>query len=190
MDFWGEILCLDSSFHSLSIHTWIKESSLKKLILMIGLFYSSLHSSPTNPLIKVFIFSLLPFFGSLLVTSYWNERERRSRANEEYCLMLNLVMEKWASTDCNRVDRASSSPRRAIGLVQRSKLNFGLWKSPYIVDMCFTFPFNFLFLHLRVHLSFSPSLCINPLLPLSILLILSSHHIHFISFNDILSYLF
>ena len=39
MEFWAEILFLDSSFNPLSIRTLDQEIELEKMILIIGLFY-------------------------------------------------------------------------------------------------------------------------------------------------------
>ena len=58
-----------------------------------------------------------------------------------HCLMLDLVVEKGASKDHDRSGLSITRPR--IGtptrFVQRSRLNFGLETSLYIVDMCFLF---------------------------------------------------
>ena len=49
MEFWAEILYLDSSFNPLSIYTLgSNNQAWKKMILIIGLFYPSLHSNPKN----------------------------------------------------------------------------------------------------------------------------------------------
>ena len=55
--------------------------------------------------------------------------------------MLNLVVEKRASKDCDRSRSSITRPRTGppTGFVQRSRLNFGLETSPYTVDMCFLF---------------------------------------------------
>ena len=42
------------------------------------------------------------FFGSLLALGYQKERERRLWPKEEPFFMLNLVIEKGASKDCDR----------------------------------------------------------------------------------------
>ena len=98
------------------------------MILIIQLFYPSLYSNPKNPPIKAFIFSLLLFFGSLLVLGCQKERERRSRPKEEHCLMLNLVVEKGASKDRDRSRSSITRPRTGTptGFVQRFRLDFGL----------------------------------------------------------------
>ena len=121
------------------------------MILIIGIFYPSLHSNPKNPLIKAFIFSLLAFFGSLLASGYYKERERRSRPKEEHCLMLNLIVEKGGSKDRDRSGLSMTRPRTGTptGFVKRSRLNFGLRTSPYTVDiyfLLFSFYFFFFFL--------------------------------------------
>ena len=69
------------------------------MILIIRLFYPSLHSNLRNPHIKAFISSLLTFFCSLLALGYQKESESRSRPKEEHFMMLNLVVEKGASKD-------------------------------------------------------------------------------------------
>ena len=118
------------------------------MILIIRLFYPSLHLNPRNPPIKAFIFSLLMLFGSLLTSGYQKERKRRSRPREEHCLMLNLVLEKGASKNCDRSGSSITWPRTGTPtrFVKRSILDFGLATSPYIVDMCFLFlSFFFLF---------------------------------------------
>ena len=63
------------------------------------------------------------------------ERERRSRPNEEHCLMLNLVVEKGASKDRDRSESSITRPRRGtpMGLVQRSRLDFGLGTLTYTI---------------------------------------------------------
>ena len=55
-----------------SIHSYtsIKELYWKKMILIIGLFYPSLHSNPRNPPIKAFMFSLLIDFSLILSPNY------------------------------------------------------------------------------------------------------------------------
>ena len=113
------------------------------MILMIRLIYPSLHSNTKNPPIKAFIFSLLTFFGSLLASGYQKERERRSRPNEEHFFMLNLVVEKEASKDCDWSGSSITWPKTSIstGFVQRYRLDFGLETSPYTVAMCFIFLF-------------------------------------------------
>ena len=80
------------------------------MIVMIGLFYPSLHSNSRNPPIKAFLFSLLTFFGSLLASGYEKERQRRSRPKEEYRLMLNLVVEKGASKDRDQSGSSITRP--------------------------------------------------------------------------------
>ena len=55
--------------------------------------------------------------------------------------MLNLVVEKGASKDCDQSGLSitclgTGTPR---GFVQRSRLDFGLGKSPYTIYMCFIF---------------------------------------------------
>ena len=112
------------------------------MILIIGLFYPSLHSNLMNPPIKAFLFSLLAFFWSLLkVSGYPKERERRSRPKEEHILMLNLVVEKGASKDNDRSGLTIIRPRTGtpVGFVQRPRFDFGLGTSPYRVDICFLF---------------------------------------------------
>ena len=120
------------------------------MILIIGLFYPSLHSNPKNLPIKAFIFSILTIFGSLLALGYQKEMERRSRPKEDHCLMLNLVVEKGASKDRDQSGSSITPPRTGtpMGFVQRSRLDFGLGISLYAVDMCFIFLFLFLFLFL------------------------------------------
>ena len=55
--------------------------------------------------------------------------------------MLNLVLEKRARKDHDRSGSSIIQPRTRTptGFVQRSRLDFGLGTSPYIVDMCFIF---------------------------------------------------
>ena len=62
--------------------------------------------------------------------------------------MLNLVVEKEASKDRDWSGSSITRPKTSIstGFVQRSRLDFGLETSPYIVGMCFIFLFLFLFL--------------------------------------------
>ena len=117
----------------------------KKIILIIRLFYPSLHSNPRKPCIKAFIFSLLTFFGSLLALGYQKERERMSRPKEENFFMLNLIVEKGASKDCDRSRSNIIRPRTGTptGFVQRSRLDFGLGISPYTLDIFFYF-FSFI----------------------------------------------
>ena len=57
--------------------------------------------------------------------------------------MLNLVVEKGASKDRDRSGSSITRPKTGTptGLVQRSRSDFGLEKSLYIVDMCFLFLF-------------------------------------------------
>ena len=59
--------------------------------------------------------------------------------------MLNLVVEKGASKDHNRSGSSITWLRTGTltGFVQRSRLYFGLGKSPYTIDMCFIFIFIF-----------------------------------------------
>ena len=113
------------------------------MILIIGLFYPSLHSNPKNPPIKAFIFSLLAFFDSLLLPGYQKEKERRSRPKEGHCFMLNLVVENGTNKDRDWSRLSITRPRTGTptGFVQRSRLNFGLGTSPYAVDICFIFIF-------------------------------------------------
>ena len=68
------------------------------------------------------------FFLALLVLGNYKERERRSRPNEEHCLMLNLVVEKGASKDCDRSGLSIIHPSTdtPIGVVQRFGLDFSL----------------------------------------------------------------
>ena len=118
------------------------------MILIIRLFYPSLYSNSRNLPIKAFILSLLTFFSSLLASGYQKERERRLRPKEEYCLMLNLVVEKGASKNHDRSGSSIIRPRTGTptGFVQRSRLEFGLGTSPYILDMCYIFIFLFIFI--------------------------------------------
>ena len=104
------------------------------MILIIGLFYSSLHSNPKHLPIKAFIFFLLA-------------SRRRSRPKEENFLMLKLVVEKGASKDRDRSRSSITRPRTGtlIGFVQRCRLDFGLRTSPFAVDIIF-FLFLFIFL--------------------------------------------
>ena len=53
----------------------------------------------------------------------------------------NLVVEKGASKDHDQSGSSITRPKKGtpIGFVQRSRLNFGLGTSPYIVDKCFLF---------------------------------------------------
>ena len=83
------------------------------------------------------------FFGSLLASGYQKERESRSRPKEENYLMSNLLAEKGASKDRDRSGLSITRPRtgKPMGFVQRSRLDFCLGISPYIVDMCFIFLF-------------------------------------------------
>ena len=55
--------------------------------------------------------------------------------------MLNLVVKKGASKDCDRSGSSITRLRtgRLIGFVQRSTLYFGLGTSQYTVEMCFLF---------------------------------------------------
>ena len=117
------------------------------MILIIGLFYPSLHSNPKNPFIKAFIFSLLAFFGSLLASGYQKERDRRSRPKEEHFFMLILIVEKRASKDCDRSGSSITWPKTGtpIGFVRRFRLDFGLGTSLYTIDMCFLFIFFIFF---------------------------------------------
>ena len=164
---------------------------------MIGLFYPSLHSNPRNPPIKVFICSLITFFGSLLASGYQKERERRSRPKEEHCLMLNLVVEKGAGKDHDQSKLSITRPRTStpIGFVQRSRLDFGLRTSLYKLDMSFIF-LMFLFYCssfdiISVCISHSHPRCAF-ILCYRHLFLSSFHHIIsiFISINLINSFLF
>ena len=67
---------------------------------------------------------------------------------EEYYLMLNLIVEKRASKDCDQSRSSITRPRtgRPTGFVQRSRLDFGLGISPYTLDMCFLCLFIFFLL--------------------------------------------
>ena len=56
------------------------------MILIIGLFYLSLHSNPRNPPIKAFIFSLLMFFGFLRLPEGKGEKVK---AQSEVFFMLS-----------------------------------------------------------------------------------------------------
>ena len=127
------------------------------MILIIGLFYLSLHSNTKNSPIKAFIFSLLTLFGSLLASSYQKERERRSRPKEQHCLILNLVVEKGASKDRDRSGSRITRPRTGTptGFVQRSRLDFCLGTSPYTVEIYFLL-FSFSFSFIVVALTSSP----------------------------------
>ena len=63
--------------------------------------------------------------------------------------MLNLVVEKRASKDCEQSRSSITRPRTGtpIGFVQISRLDFGLRTSPYIVDIYFLlFSFSFSFI--------------------------------------------
>ena len=117
------------------------------MILVIGLFYPSLHSNPRNPLKKPSFSLSLCFLGSLLASGYQKERERRSRPKEEHCLMLNLVVKKGASKDRNQSRSNITRPRMGTptGFVQRYRLNFGLRTSPYTIDIYFIFVFFFFY---------------------------------------------
>ena len=55
--------------------------------------------------------------------------------------MLNLVVEKGASKDRDWSGSSITRPRTGTptGFVQRSRLDFGMRTSPYIVEMCFLF---------------------------------------------------
>ena len=64
--------------------------------------------------------------------------------------MINLVVEKGANKDHDR-SRSSIARLRMgtpMGFVQRSRLDFGLGTSPYLVDKCFLFNFLFIFVFL------------------------------------------
>ena len=54
--------------------------------------------------------------------------KRRSRPKEEHSLMLNLVVEKGESKDCNQSGSSITRPRTStpLGFVQRFGLDFGL----------------------------------------------------------------
>ena len=62
--------------------------------------------------------------------------------------MLNFVVEKGASKDCDWSISSITWPRTSTptGFVHRSRLDFGLRTSPYTVDMCFIFIFLFILL--------------------------------------------
>ena len=161
------------------------------MILIIGLCYPSLYSNPRNPPIKAFIFSLLMFFGSLLILGYQKGRERRSRPKEEHCLMLNLVVEKGASKDRDRSGSSITRPRTGTPtrFVQRSTLDFGLGTSPYIVDIyfiLFSFPFSFYFsftvvaLISSLRVSLTPTLAVHLSIGIAIyFLIFPSYYLYF-----------
>ena len=117
--------------------------------------------------------------------------------------MVNLLVEKGASKDRDRSRSKITwfGMGTPTGFVKRSRLDFDLGTSPYIVDIFFSFIVDFLH-HLRtyivdfgfdiisVHFSLSPLPCIYPLL---VPYIFSSfHHIIsiFISINLIISSLF
>ena len=57
--------------------------------------------------------------------------------------MLNLVVEKGASKDRDRSGSSITQLRTGTptGFVQRSRLDFSLGTSPYIVETCFNFNF-------------------------------------------------
>ena len=63
----------------------------------------------------------------------------RSRPKEEHCSMFKLVVEKGARKNRDQCRSSITRPRMGTptGYVQRSRLDFGLRTSPYIVDMCF-----------------------------------------------------
>ena len=60
--------------------------------------------------------------------------------------MINLVVEKGVSKDHDRSGLSITWPRMGTptGFVQRSRLDFVLGTSPYVVDMCFLFIFLFI----------------------------------------------
>ena len=55
--------------------------------------------------------------------------------------MLNILLEKGASKDHDRRGSSITRPKTGTptGVVQRSRLDFGLGISPYPLDMCFLF---------------------------------------------------
>ena len=61
--------------------------------------------------------------------------------------MLNLVVEKGANKDHDRSGSSITRPKTStlMGFVERSRLDFGLGTFSYTVDICFHFPFIFLY---------------------------------------------
>ena len=57
--------------------------------------------------------------------------------------MLNLIVEKGGNKDCDWNRLSITQPRTGTptGFVQRSRLDFGLGTSPYIIDIYFIFIF-------------------------------------------------
>ena len=57
--------------------------------------------------------------------------------------MLNLVVEKGASKDCDRSGSSITRPRTVTptGFVKISRLDFGLGTYPYTIERCFLFIF-------------------------------------------------
>ena len=68
------------------------------------------------------------FLGSLLVSGYQKERERRSRPKEKNSLRLNLVVEKEACKDLDQSRLSITWPRMgtSTGFVKIFGLKFGL----------------------------------------------------------------
>ena len=64
---------------------------------------------------------------------------------EEHCLMIYLVVDKGASNDRDRNESSNTRNRIStpMGFVQRSRLDFGLSTSPYIIYIYFLFLFIF-----------------------------------------------
>ena len=105
--------------------------------------------------------------------------------------MLNLVVEKGASKDRDRNGSSITRPRTGtlMGFVQRSRLDFGLETSSYLVDryfllFSFYFSFSFSFIVVALPSSLRASLTLTLIVHLSIasaiyFLIFSSYYLYF-----------
>ena len=107
------------------------------MILIIGLFYPSLHSNPKNPPIKAFIFSLLAFFWLSLSIRLLEEKGEEAKAQGRAFFDAQPCSGEGSKKDYDQNGLSITQPRTGTptGFVQRSRLDFGLGISPYRVDI-------------------------------------------------------
>ena len=97
------------------------------MIFIIGLFYPSLHSNLTNPLIKALIFSIVTF---LALSSYRKEREMKLRPKEDHSLILNLAVEMGANKDHDQTRSSITQPMMLMFIIFIYNAKITIFSSP------------------------------------------------------------